>query len=76
MGNVIQAGVRMNPARQAAINGGVPVEIPGRKGPAVFDKDEHNRPESTLESLAKLKPAFCPDDTITAGIALALECMG
>ena len=28
MGNVIQAGNRMNPARQAAINGGVPVEVP------------------------------------------------
>ena len=40
---------------------------PGRKGTVVFDKDEHNRPETTAESLAKLKPAFRPEGTITAG---------
>lgn len=51
----------------------VPVDIPGRKGPTVFDKDEHNRPETTLESLAKLKPAFRPDGTITAGSAPGLN---
>src|SRR5512141_1130764 len=34
------------------------VEIASRKGPTKFDKDEHNRPETTLESLAKLKSAF------------------
>ncbi len=44
-----------------------PVEVPGRKGPVVFDKDEHNRPETTAESLARLKPAFRPEGTITAG---------
>ena len=44
-----------------------PVEVPGRKGTVVFDKDEHNRPETTAESLAKLKPAFRPEGTITAG---------
>ena len=32
MGNVVQAGNRMNPARQAAIHGGVPVEVPGHDG--------------------------------------------
>ena len=32
----------------------VPVEMPSRKGPVVFDKDEQNRPDTTLESLAKL----------------------
>ncbi|MTD33736.1 thiolase family protein [Paludibacterium denitrificans] len=47
----------------------VAVEVPGRKGPTVFNKDEHNRPETTTESLAKLKPAFRKDGTITAGSA-------
>ncbi|MGA1859845.1 acetyl-CoA C-acetyltransferase [Azospirillum sp. 11R-A] len=51
----------------------VPVETPGRKGATVFNKDEHNRPETTLESLAKLKPAFRPDGTITAGSAPGLN---
>jgi acetyl-CoA C-acetyltransferase len=50
-----------------------PVEIAGRKGPAVFDTDEHNRPDTTLESLARLKPAFRPDGTITAGNAPGLN---
>src|SRR5665647_1529664 len=34
------------------------VEIASRKGPTKFDKDEHNRPDTTFDSLAKLKPAF------------------
>jgi acetyl-CoA C-acetyltransferase len=50
-----------------------PVEIHGRKGPTVFDKDEHNRPDTSFESLAKLKPAFRPDGTITAGSAPGLN---
>jgi 3-oxoadipyl-CoA thiolase len=46
----------------------VPVEIPQRKGPpVVVDRDEHPRPETTLEALAKLKPAFAKDGTVTAG---------
>ncbi|MDP2449623.1 MAG: acetyl-CoA C-acetyltransferase [Polaromonas sp.] len=49
------------------------VEVPGRKGPTVFDKDEHNRPDTTAESLAKLKPAFRKDGTITAGSAPGLN---
>lgn len=49
------------------------IEIPGRKGPTIFDKDEHNRPDATLESLAKLKPAFRKDGTITAGNAPGLN---
>lgn len=49
------------------------VEIPGRKGPTLFNKDEHNRPETTAESLAKLKPAFRPNGTITAGSAPGLN---
>ncbi|WP_374368223.1 acetyl-CoA C-acyltransferase [Dongia sp.] len=47
----------------------VPIEVPGRKGPTSFDTDEHNRPDTTAESLARLKPAFRPDGTITAGNA-------
>jgi acetyl-CoA C-acetyltransferase len=46
-----------------------PVELRDRKGPTLFDKDEHNRPDTTLESLAKLHPAFRKDGTITAGNA-------
>jgi len=51
----------------------VPFEVPGRKGPTMFDKDEHNRPETTAESLAKLKPAFRKDGSITAGNAPGLN---
>jgi len=48
----------------------VPVEIPqGKKPPIVFDTDEHPRPDTTLEKLAALKPAFSKsaDATVTAG---------
>ena len=47
----------------------VPVQLPGRKGPIIFEADEHNRPDTTLEKLAALKPAFRQDGTITAGNA-------
>ena len=50
-----------------------PVEVASRKGPAKFEKDEHNRPDTTLESLSKLKPAFRKDGTITAGNAPGLN---
>ncbi|MFG2192802.1 acetyl-CoA C-acetyltransferase [Streptomyces sp. NPDC048639] len=47
-----------------------PVEIPQRKGdPVIFAKDEGIRAETTVESLAKLRPAFAKDGTITAGSA-------
>jgi acetyl-CoA C-acetyltransferase len=51
----------------------VAVEVPGKKGPTRFDKDEHNRPDTTLETLARLKPAFRPNGTITAGNAPGLN---
>jgi acetyl-CoA C-acetyltransferase len=51
----------------------VPVEVLGKKGPTPFDKDEHNRPDTTLETLARLKPAFRPNGTITAGNAPGLN---
>jgi len=51
----------------------VPIDVPGKKGPTPFDKDEHNRPDTTLEALARLKPAFRPGGTITAGNAPGLN---
>ena len=51
----------------------VPVEVRGRKGPTVFEVDEHNRPDTTLETLAKLRPAFRDEGTITAGNAPGLN---
>lgn len=60
----------------AAADGGlftgeiVPVAVPQRKGePLVVDADEGIRPDTTLESLARLRPAFTDDGTITAGNA-------
>jgi acetyl-CoA C-acetyltransferase len=47
----------------------VPVEIPGKKGSTLIDTDEHPRPDTTLEKLAKLKPVFRKDGTVTAGNA-------
>jgi 3-oxoadipyl-CoA thiolase len=48
----------------------VPVEIAGRKGEVVkVDKDEHPRPDTTLEQLAKLKTPFRNPGTVTAGNA-------
>lgn len=47
----------------------VPVSIPQRKGePVVVRKDDHPRPETTLEALAKLKPAFAPVGSATATV--------
>jgi acetyl-CoA C-acetyltransferase len=51
----------------------VGVEVKGKKGAQVFDTDEANRPETTLDVLAKLKPAFRKDGTITAGNAPGLN---
>jgi len=56
----------------------VPVEVPGRKGPTVVSQDEGPRKDTTLESLAKLRPAFPGKDkgdelTVTAGNASSLN---
>ncbi len=52
----------------------VPVAIPQRKGdPLLVATDEHPRPETTLEGLAKLKPAFRKTGTVTAGNASGLN---
>ncbi len=46
----------------------IPVSVPQRKGdPIIVDKDEHPRPDSTVEVLAKLRPAFRKGGTVTAG---------
>ncbi|MEP6635519.1 MAG: acetyl-CoA C-acetyltransferase [Acidobacteriota bacterium] len=47
----------------------VPVEVKTRKGSSMFDQDDHLRPETTMEGLAKLKPAFAKDGFVTAGNA-------
>ena len=48
----------------------VAVEVPGGKsGPLIIDKDEHPRPETTLEGLGKLKPFVRSPGTVTAGNA-------
>ena len=52
----------------------VPVEMKGRKGSVtIFDKDEHPKPHTTLEALAKLRPAFEKDGSVTAGNASGLN---
>jgi acetyl-CoA acetyltransferase family protein len=47
----------------------VPVEVKTRKGTVQIDRDDHPRPETTLEILAGLKPAFAKDGFVTAGNA-------
>jgi 3-oxoadipyl-CoA thiolase len=48
----------------------VPVSVPGKKGAVtVVDRDEHPRPDATLEALAKLKGVVKPEGTVTAGNA-------
>ncbi|MCL5966041.1 MAG: 3-oxoadipyl-CoA thiolase [Deltaproteobacteria bacterium] len=52
----------------------VPVAVPQRKGTDIIvDKDEHPRPNSTLEGLARLKPSFRPNGTVTAGNASGIN---
>ncbi|BBD76752.1 acetyl-CoA C-acyltransferase family protein [Hydrogenophilus thermoluteolus] len=51
----------------------VPVTIKSRKGEIVFDTDEHPKPNTTMESLAKLKPVFKKDGTVTAGNASGIN---
>jgi len=68
--------VRSQQRTEAAMSSGIlaeeitPVTIPQRKGePVVVDKDEHPRPGTTMEALAKLRPIVRRDGTITAGNA-------
>lgn len=73
-------GLRSQQLAEAAIKGGkfkeqiVPVEIPQRKGdPIIFDTDEHPRFGTTMDSLAKLKPAFKKGGSVTAGNASGMN---
>jgi len=50
-----------------------PIVKQTRKGEVVFDTDEHPRPDTTLETLAKMKPAFKKDGTVTAGNASGIN---
>ncbi len=52
----------------------IPVNIPQKKGdPKIFDTDEHPRPDTTPEALAKLKPIVKPNGTVTAGNASGIN---
>src|SRR6266852_3901667 len=51
----------------------VPVEIPGKKGPTVVEKDEGPRKETSLDALAALQPSFEKDGTVTPGNAPGLN---
>lgn len=51
----------------------VPIVQQTRKGEVVFDTDEHGRPNTTLDALAKMKPAFKKDGTVTAGNASGIN---
>ncbi|MHB1360177.1 MAG: acetyl-CoA C-acyltransferase family protein [Rhodocyclaceae bacterium] len=50
-----------------------PITLKTRKGDVVFDTDEHLKPTTTLESLAKMRPAFKKDGTVTAGNASGIN---
>ena len=59
-----------------ALNGRiVPVEVPGvgKAGPTTFAEDEHPRGDTTLETLAKLRPVVRPNGTVTAGNASGIN---
>lgn len=51
----------------------VPFEVKSKKGTTNFDKDEHNRPQTTLESLGKLATSFKKDGVVTAGNASGIS---
>jgi acetyl-CoA C-acetyltransferase len=51
----------------------VPVELKTRKGVALFDTDEHVRADTSMEQLAKMKPAFDKEGTVTAGNASGIN---
>jgi acetyl-CoA C-acetyltransferase len=52
----------------------LPIEIPGKRGQVtIVDTDEHVRPEVSLDDMARLRPAFAPGGTVTAGNASGLN---
>src|SRR5271170_5783686 len=50
-----------------------PIEVPGKKGTVTVDTDEHVRPGMTAGDLARLRPAFAPDGTVTPGNASGIN---
>src|SRR5262249_8735671 len=51
----------------------VQVEVPGKKGPTLFEQDHQPRGDTTAEALAKLRPAFKKDGMVTAGNSSGLN---
>jgi acetyl-CoA C-acetyltransferase len=51
----------------------VPITLKSRKGETIFDTDEHVKSNTTMESLAKMRPAFKKDGTVTAGNASGIN---
>src|SRR5256714_1479158 len=94
MGQILTAGQGQNPARQASISAGIPVESPAwgvnqlcgsglravalgyqaiLKGDTVVDTDEYPKAGVTLESIAKLRPAFDKEGSVTAANASGIN---
>ncbi|WP_026687213.1 acetyl-CoA C-acyltransferase family protein [Azovibrio restrictus] len=71
----LESQKRAAAAREAGYFKGqiVPITFQTRKGDVVFDTDEHLKPDTTLESLAKMKPAFKKDGSVTAGNASGIN---
>ena len=74
--------VRSHERAQAAIEAGrfedevVPVEVKVKRETVEFKQDEHVRPDASVESMAKLKPVFKPDGSVTAGNASGMNDAG
>ncbi|HET6814752.1 MAG TPA: acetyl-CoA C-acyltransferase family protein [Actinomycetota bacterium] len=51
----------------------LPIELKSRKGTTVFDTDEHVRPDATMEGMAKLRPVFNKEGSVTAGNAAGIN---
>ena len=51
----------------------VPIVLKSRKGETVFDTDEHCKPDTTVDTLARMRPAFKKDGTVTAGNASGIN---
>lgn len=51
----------------------LPIELKTRKGSTVFDRDEHPRSDASIEGMAKLRPVFRKDGTVTAGNASGIN---
>src|SRR2546422_10099891 len=70
-----QYALRSQQAAKRALDAGyfaaeiVPVEVKSRKGTVLFEQDDHLRSDTTLEGLARLRPAFSKDGLVTAGNA-------